>query len=67
MSEKINVTKLRQELIVVFEQLRNKEIGIQEAKELSNAVGKIISTAKAQLEYNKYCGSKEPIDFMIGN
>jgi hypothetical protein len=67
MTEKMNITKLRNELIDIFEKLRNEEIGIQQAKEMSNSAGKIISTAKAQLEYNKYCGSKDAIEFMIGN
>lgn len=62
----MNVTELREELVNVFNKLKNKEIGLQEAKELSNVSGKIVSTAKAQLEYNKYSGSKSKIKFLEG-
>lgn len=63
----MNVTELRNNLVEIFNQLRRKEIGQSEAKELANVSGKIISSAKAQLEYNKYCGSKERIKFLEGN
>lgn len=62
-----NITELRDELILVFKKLKAKEIGLSEAKELSNASGKIISSCKTQMEYNKYVGSKKPIKFMLGN
>lgn len=62
-----NVTNLRNDLIKVYEDLREKKIGISEASEAANVAGKIISTAKVQLEYNKYCGSKENIAFLVGN
>jgi hypothetical protein len=67
MNKITNLTELRNDALKVYEQLRNKEIGIQEAKEASNVFGKIISSCKAQLEYNKYTGSKNPIDFMAGH
>jgi len=63
----MNVTQLRNQLVSIFTQLRNKEIGVTEAKELANVSGKIISSAKTQLEYNRYCGSKEKIKFLEGN
>lgn len=63
----MNVTKLRKELINIFNELKEKKIGVNEAKELANISGKIISSAKTQLEYNKYCGSKESIEFLKGN
>jgi hypothetical protein len=63
----MNVTGLRDNLIDVFNKLRAKEIGVSEAKELANVSGKIISSAKTQLEYNRYCGSKEEIKFLKGN
>lgn len=62
----MNVTELREQLVDIFNQLRKKEIGQSEAKELANVSGKIISSAKAQLEYNKYCGSKDRIKFLEG-
>ena len=62
-----NVTKLRNDLVKVYEDLRSKKIGISEASEAANVAGKIISTAKVQLEYNKYCGSKDAIKFLVGD
>jgi len=58
-----NIRTLREDLILAYEQFRAKEIGIEEIKNLANMSGKIISNAKAQLEYNKYAGSKQKIDF----
>ena len=63
----MNVTKLRKELTKTFESLKNKEIGISEAKEVANVAGKIISSAKTQLEYNKWSGSKDEIEFLKGD
>jgi hypothetical protein len=63
----MNVTELRKELVDIFNKLREKEIGVSEAKELANVSGKIISSAKTQLEYNRYCGSKNKIEFLEGN
>lgn len=62
----MNVTNLRNDLVKVYEQLRNKEIGVSEASEAANVAGKILSSAKVQLEYNKYCGSKDEIVFLVG-
>lgn len=63
----MNVTDLREQLIEIFNKLKKKQIGVNEAKELANVSGKIISSAKTQLEYNKYCGSKDEIHFLKGN
>ena len=52
----MNVKELRDEMIDVFKKLRTKEIGISEAKALSNVAGKIMSTAKSELEYKKFTG-----------
>lgn len=62
----MNITELRNDLLRVYEDLREKKIGISEASEAANVAGKIINTAKAQLEYNKWAGSKASIKFMIG-
>jgi len=63
----MNITQLRSSLIETFNSLRAKEIGLNEAKELANTAGKIVSTAKVQLEYNKWCGSKKEINFLKGD
>lgn len=62
----MNITELRNDLIQVYGDLRSRKIGISEAKESANVSGKIISSAKVQLEYNKYCGSKNEIEFLKG-
>ena len=59
----MNVTDLRDHLITVYNQLKDNEIGMQEAKGLANVAGKIISTGKSQMEYNKMVGSKTRIKF----
>jgi len=64
----MNVTELRNDLIKVYNQLRGSEIGIQEAKELANVSGKILSSAKTQMEYNKMTGNKNnTIKFLEAN
>lgn len=60
----MNVTQLRDDLLKIYNELREGKIGISEAKELSNVSGKIISTAKTQMEYNKMCGRDKPIKFL---
>jgi hypothetical protein len=64
----MNVTELRDDLIQVYNDLREGKIGIQEAKERANVSGKIISSAKTQMEYNKMTGNnKSEIAFLNGN
>jgi len=64
----MNVTELRNDLIKVYDDLKNGKIGISEAKERANISGKIISTAKTQMEYNKMTGNnKNEIAFLNGN
>jgi len=46
-----NCEELRKELASVFEKLRNGEIKPKEAAELANLAGKMISSAKVQVEY----------------
>ena len=61
----MNVVDLREDLISVYERLKNGQIGISEAKEQANVAGKIMSTAKAQMEYNKLTGNnKTKIQFL---
>lgn len=59
-------TDLRNDLLDVYAQLRNGEIGQSKAKELANVAGKIISSAKSQLEYNKWAKCDSKIDFFEG-
>jgi len=62
-----NIKTMRDELINTFKQLQQGEIGLSEAKELANVAGKVFSSAKLQLEYNKYAQSKNPIKFLDSN
>ena len=59
-----NIVELRQGLLESYNKLRGGEIGIREAKEEANLAGKIISTAKLQLEYNAYMKSSSRIAFL---
>lgn len=59
-----NVTQLRDDLIKIYEQVKSKEIGLKEAKELTNTAGKILSSAKLELEYKSYVGQKDKIEFL---
>ena len=60
-----NVKTLRDDLIKAYQQLRSGEIGISEAKGLANMAGKIMSTAKTQMEFNKMTGNnKRNIKFL---
>jgi len=46
-----NAEELRNELAQVFAQLKSGEIKPSEAAELANLAGKMINSAKAQIEY----------------
>jgi 2,3-bisphosphoglycerate-independent phosphoglycerate mutase len=54
---------LREEMILVFDDLRAGRIEKSQAKELSNVIGKILTSAKYEYEYNKMLGKKVTIDF----
>lgn len=59
-----NVKELRDALIETFIHVKSGEKGINEAKALGNIAGKIMQTAKTQLDYNKYCQSGKEIKFL---
>ena len=46
-----NVTELRNELSQVFANLKNGSVKHSDAAELANLAGKMINSAKVQLEY----------------
>ncbi len=59
-----NNTTLRHDLQDCYNQLREGKIGLREAKEYANLAGKMISSAKAQLDYNTVVGKPDrEIDF----
>lgn len=55
---------LRGDLLIVYQSLRDGDIGLREAKERANVAGKILSSAKLQLEYNAYTKSDAKIPFL---
>jgi ribosomal protein L7/L12 len=64
MSKILNVVELRNDLIQIYKGVKTKKIGLKEAKELTNTAGKILSSAKLELEYKSYTGQKDKIDFL---
>lgn len=58
------VTELRDDLLKVYSDLRSGKIEPREAKEINNTAGKIISSAKVQLEYAALRGEKPDIAFL---
>ena len=60
----VNIQDLRDSLLEVYDKIRTGKIGIREAKENANVAGKIISTAKLQLEYNAYMKTQSKISFL---
>jgi len=59
----MNNTGLRDDLVNVYKDLKNGKIGINEAKQLANIVGKVVASANSQMEYNKMTQSKSRIKF----
>jgi len=57
-------TQLRDELLVVFDQLQSGAIKPKDAKELANVAGKIINSAKVQLEYHALRKTTPDIPFL---
>lgn len=54
-----NNTSLRNDMLDVYNQLREGNIGLRQAREVANMAGKVISSAKAQLEYNQVVGKPD--------
>jgi hypothetical protein len=59
-----NVNELRKNLSEIFEQLQNKSISTSEAAELANLAGKMISSAKVQIEYYALRKESPVINFL---
>ena len=59
-----NANELRNQLSKVFTQLANGEMTAQDASELANIAGKMINSAKVQLEYNQVTGDNRRIEFL---
>lgn len=59
-----NATDLRAELAVVFESLKGGSINHKDAAELANLAGKMISSAKVQVEYYALRKESPQIDWL---
>lgn len=58
------IVDLRSDLINVLNNLKSRKMKGQEAKEQINAAGKIIASAKIELEYNLTMGYRKKITFL---
>lgn len=59
-----NIKDLRDELLSSFEALKSGKLKTKDAKELTNLSGKIILSAKVELDYNKFMKLDRKIDFL---
>jgi len=60
----ITITDIRNNLLEVFNGLRNKTMDIKEAVEINNTAGKIISSVKVQLAYHAMRDERPEIEFL---
>lgn len=58
------ITDIRDQLIEVFNGLRDGTIDTKEAVEINNTAGKIINTAKVQIAYSALRGEAPYIPFL---
>ena len=58
------ITDIRDDLIKVFNGLRDGTVDIKEAVEINNTAGKIINTAKVQIAYSALRGEAPYIPFL---
>jgi ribosomal protein L17 len=59
-----NIHDLTQDLTKNYNKLVKGQLTEKRAKEISNMAGKIINSAKTQLEYNSYMKYNRPISFL---
>lgn len=64
MAKKINIRDLRDELIESFDSFKNGKLKHKDAKEIANMAGKVIMTAKIELDYSKFMKLERRIDFL---
>lgn len=60
----MNIKDLRDSLLESFEELKNGKLKTKEAKEITNMSGKIIMSAKVEMDYNKLMKTDRRIDFL---
>jgi hypothetical protein len=59
-----NINELRAITTKSIHDVLSKKLGVKEAKEASNMIGKVLSSVKLEMEYNKYIGNKKKINFL---
>ena len=59
-----NIKELRDELLISLEKLMEGKLKAKDAKEITNMSGKIIMSAKVELDYNKFLNLKRDINFL---
>lgn len=59
-----NCEQLRDDLAMAFDQLKKGEIKRDEADSLANLAGKMIASAKVQIEYYALRKDAPPIEFL---
>jgi hypothetical protein len=60
----MNIKDLRDSLLESLEQLKTGKLKVKDAKEITNISGKIILSAKVELDYNKFLKLERKIDFL---
>ena len=60
----MNIKDLRDSLLESFEALKEGKLKTKEAKEITNMSGKIILSAKVELDYNKFMKLGRKIDLL---
>ena len=60
----MNIVELRNDLALVYAGVRDKSLNNDDAKTASSVAGKIIATAKIQIEYNKMVKFATQIPFL---
>ena len=63
----MNIKNLRDSLLESFEDLKKGKLGTKDAKEITNMSGKIILSAKVEMDYNKLMKLERKIDFLDVN
>ena len=58
------IEEVRQEALKLFEGIRDGKIPHKEAKEMNNAIGKIVGTIRVQLDYAELREEIPNIDFL---
>ena len=59
-----NVSKLREERAIVFEQLKNDELNVQQAKAIVATSNAMLKSAQLEMEHSKMIGSSKEIKFL---